>query len=135
MKIGEPRIPSKQCSVCPRSQSSVLRLACWWRVRIPENHLRRLLKLALPSELSIGLLWWKSCCTDRKLYNFNFTEDDQRNLATLLQSIKGKFVLSIDDVPQIRELYRDSNISEIELPYTAQREAGKRFQELIITNF
>ncbi len=72
---------------------------------------------------------------NRKLYNFNFTEDDQRNLATLLQSIKGRFVLSIDDVPQIRELYRDSKISEIELPYTAQREAGKRFQELIITNF
>lgn len=74
--------------------------------------------------------YWK-----RPYYNVPFTEEDQRKLAHLLQSLKGKFVLSIDDVPEIRKLYRDSKISEIELPYTAQREAGKRFPELIVTNF
>ena len=71
----------------------------------------------------------------RKLYNFNFTDDDYRTLADLLQSIKGKFVLTVDDVPQLRELFNRSVITEVEIPYTAQREAGKRYRELIITNF
>jgi len=72
---------------------------------------------------------------ERKLYNFNFTEDDYRRLADQLQSIKGKFVLTVDDVPQLRELFTRSKIVEVEIPYTSQREAGKRFRELIITNF
>jgi DNA adenine methylase len=71
----------------------------------------------------------------RKLYNFNFTGEQFRLLADLLQSIRGKFVLTVDDVPQLRELFHKSNITEIAIPYTAQREAGKRFRELIITNF
>jgi len=72
---------------------------------------------------------------ERKLYNFNFREEDFRNLADQLQSIQGKFVLTVDDVPQLRELFSRSKITEVEIPYTAQREAGKRFRELIITNF
>lgn len=71
----------------------------------------------------------------RKLYNFNFADEDYRTLANQLQSIKGKFVLTIDDVPEIRELFRESKLTEIEVPYTAQQKAGKRFKELIITNF
>jgi DNA adenine methylase len=72
---------------------------------------------------------------ERKLYNFNFMEDDHRALADQLQSIRGKFVLTVDDVPQLRELFKHSKITEVEIPYTAQREAGKRYRELIITNF
>jgi DNA adenine methylase len=71
----------------------------------------------------------------RKLYNFNFTDDDYRMLAELLQLIKGKFVLTVDDVPELRGLFNRSNITEVEIPYTAQREAGKLYRELIITNF
>ena len=74
--------------------------------------------------------YWK-----RKLYNYNFSEEDYRTLADLLQSIKGKFVLTVDDVPELREMFKPSNITEVEIPYTAQREAGKRYRELIITNF
>jgi DNA adenine methylase len=71
----------------------------------------------------------------RKLYNFNFSDEDYRTLADQLQSISGKFVLTVDDVPELRELFQRSKITEIEIPYTAQREAGKRYRELIITNF
>jgi len=71
----------------------------------------------------------------RKLYNFNFSDDDYRTLADLLQSIKGKFVLTVDDVPELRDLFSHSKIVEVEIPYTAQRKAGKRYRELIITNF
>jgi hypothetical protein len=41
----------------------------------------------------------------------------------------------VDDVPELREMFKQSNITEVEIPYTAQREAGKRYRELIITNF
>jgi len=71
----------------------------------------------------------------RKLYNFNFTEAQFRLLADILQSIKGKFLLTVDDVPQLREMFGKSNITEVEVPYTAQKEAGKRYRELIITNY
>ena len=71
----------------------------------------------------------------RKLYRFNFTSDDFRNLAARLSAVKGKFVLSINDVPEIRKLFGSNVIREIEFSYTAQRKAGKRFRELLITNF
>lgn len=74
--------------------------------------------------------YWK-----RKLYNYNFSNEDYRTLSDLLQSIKGKFILTVDDVPELRELFSRSKITEVEIPYTAQREAGKRYRELIITNF
>jgi DNA adenine methylase len=71
----------------------------------------------------------------RRLYNFNFSDDDFRILAELLRNIRGKVVLSINDTPEIRSLFPDFKLREIELHYTAQRQAGKRFPELIITNF
>ena len=74
--------------------------------------------------------YWK-----RKLYNFNFSEDDFRTLAALLQSIKGKFILTVDDVPELREMFNRSVFTEVETAYGSQRESGKRYRELIITNF
>lgn len=71
----------------------------------------------------------------RKFYNFNFSEEDFRSLADQLHTICGKFVLSVNDVPELRELFRDFKIREIAFHYTSQRKAGKRFRELIITNF
>lgn len=71
----------------------------------------------------------------RKLYNHNFTDEDYQTLARVLQSIAGKFILTVDDVPELRELFKDSKITEVEVTYTAQQEAGKRYPELIITNF
>ena len=71
----------------------------------------------------------------RSLYRYNFNENDFRELAQVLGAIKGKFVLSINDVPQVREIFQGFQLREIELHYTAQREAGKRFPELLITNF
>jgi len=70
-----------------------------------------------------------------KLYKFNFTDDDFVKFAERLRHLRGKFVLSLNDTPRIRELFRDFRLREIELPYSAQSKAGKRFRELIITNF
>ena len=71
----------------------------------------------------------------RSLYRFNFTDDDFVKLAERLRHLHGKFILSLNDVPRVRELFGTFNLREIELSYTAQMEAGKRFKELLITNF
>jgi DNA adenine methylase len=71
----------------------------------------------------------------RKLYNFNFSEQDFAELAERLAKLKGKCVLSLNDVPEVRRIFRAFHIRQIELAYTAQQTAGKRFRELLITNY
>lgn len=71
----------------------------------------------------------------RKLYRFNFAEDDFTKLEERLRNVRGKFVLSLNDLPEVRQLFRKFKLREIDLHYTAQRKAGKRFRELLITNF
>jgi len=71
----------------------------------------------------------------RKLYRFNFKDEDFVKLAERLRGIKGKFILSINDVPEIREIFRGFHQREVDLHYTSQQAAGKRYRELLITNF
>lgn len=71
----------------------------------------------------------------RKLYRLNFTESDFVNLEKTLQDVKGKFILSLNDLSEVRKLFRRFVLREIELAYTAQMKAGKRFRELLIMNF
>ena len=71
----------------------------------------------------------------RKLYNHNFSEADFQKLAEHLGRVRGKFVLSLNDVPEVRQIFRRFHFREISLAYTAQRTAGKRFTELLITNY
>lgn len=71
----------------------------------------------------------------RKLYKFNFAEADFLALNERLLHLRGKFVLSLNDVPEVRRIFRRFHFTEIELAYTAQQTAGKRFRELLITNF
>jgi DNA adenine methylase len=49
--------------------------------------------------------------------------------------LQGKFLLSLNDVPQVRALFSDFMIRDIDLHYTAQKSAGRRYRELIITNY
>src|SRR4029077_3138670 len=44
---------------------------------------------------------------DRPHYKFNFEEKDYRELADRLKKLKGKFLLSINDVPAIRRIFAD----------------------------
>jgi DNA adenine methylase len=70
-----------------------------------------------------------------KLYRFNFSEDDFRWLADRLRQIKGKFVLSLNDRPEIREVFRRFKIEPVDIVYTAKRRTSKRHGELLIFNF
>ena len=71
----------------------------------------------------------------RKLYKFNFNDDDFRQLEARLSKIRGKFILSLDDNPEVRNIFRKWRIMEAKLAYTAQRHAGKTYSEVLITNF
>lgn len=70
-----------------------------------------------------------------KLYKFNLNPDDFRIMANRLAKIKGKFLLSLNDVPEVRRLFSAFAIQDIEMPYTAQKKAGRRYREVLIRNF
>ena len=72
---------------------------------------------------------------EKKLYHFNFTKADFVEMERILRVIKGKFLLSINDVPEIRSLFKDYKIQTVNLPYTAQKKIGVRFRELFISNY
>jgi DNA adenine methylase len=71
----------------------------------------------------------------RKLYRFNMSDQDFRNLEACLHRVKGKFILSLDDHPEVRKLFGHWNIEQVKLTYTAQQQTGKRYSEVLITNF
>jgi DNA adenine methylase len=69
-----------------------------------------------------------------KLYKFNFTDSDFFRLAERLTKLKGKFILSLNDRPEVRETFKTFRIEREEISYTAQAKPGKRYGELLITN-
>jgi DNA adenine methylase len=71
----------------------------------------------------------------RELYKFNFDHEDFRKMADLLGKLRGKFVLSLNEVPEVRAIFKAFHIKGIDLSYTAQKIAGRRYREVLITNF
>jgi DNA adenine methylase len=71
-----------------------------------------------------------------KLYRHNFAESDFRLLADRLRTIKDKFILTLNDRPEVREVFHEFPIQTVEVAYTAQlNKPGKRYPELLIMNF
>lgn len=71
------------------------------------------------------------------MYEVGFGWDDQVRLRETLGRIKGKFLLSYNDCPEIRELYDGFSLFDFSRTHSmAQRyEAGKEFKELLIANY
>ncbi|MGE0405272.1 MAG: DNA adenine methylase [Candidatus Korobacteraceae bacterium] len=74
--------------------------------------------------------YWGKC-----LYTHNFAEDDFKALERRLRSLTGQFILTLNDLPETRELFNDFHVQPVQLSYTSQKVAGRRYGELIITNF
>ena len=68
-------------------------------------------------------------------YNFNFTERDYSELASLLRNIKGKFLLSLNDRSEVRKIFTGFEIQGLVLAYSSQRKAGKIYKEVLISNY
>ena len=64
-----------------------------------------------------------------------FGKDDFVVLRDLCAAMKGKFIMSINDVPQIRELFADFCIREVKTQYSVNRNKVSDVTELLIANF
>lgn len=63
-----------------------------------------------------------------------FSRTDFTELAKLLKVIKGKFIMSINDVPEIRAIFKGFYIKEVSTRYTTGIQPGKQAAELLISN-
>ncbi len=70
-------------------------------------------------------------------YESKFGKEEHLILLEKLKLLKGKFILTINNHPKVREWYKDFNIKETEVLYSISRErfARKKKKELIISNF
>jgi DNA adenine methylase len=64
-----------------------------------------------------------------------FHREDFGTLRDLLAGVNGKFILSINNTPEIRELYKGFHIEKADTVYTAGKKGKKRVSELLIMNF
>lgn len=116
--------------------------------RIPElieeahHRLARVLLECLPYEKVLAKFDSPSTCFyvdppyyEVKHYKFNLDPDDFRAMADRLAAVEGSFLLSLNDVPEVRAIFKAFRFRGIEIPYSAQKTAGKRFKEVLITNF
>jgi DNA adenine methylase len=66
----------------------------------------------------------------------NSKKFDHKNLRNLLTEISGRFLLSYDNCPEVKELYKDFNIIEITRSKGINSKAAdKDYHELIISNY
>ena len=72
---------------------------------------------------------------NRPYYKFNFSEKDYEEMAERLKDLTGRFLLSLNDVPEIRRIFGEFEIKSLEITYSSQRKAGKRYSELLIANY
>lgn len=64
-----------------------------------------------------------------------FGREDFERLAAQLAGIKGKFLLSLNDTPGVREVFGAFGIARVETTYTVAKGAASKAAELLIANF
>lgn len=71
------------------------------------------------------------------MYAVEFGREDHVRLRDTLKGIKGRFLLSYNDCPEVRELYEGFSVLDFSRTHSmVQRyEAGKEFKELLIGNY
>ena len=73
--------------------------------------------------------------TERTYGRSLFDRSDFQRLADQLAGLDGAFILSINDVPEIRTIFGRFRFEETEVVYTAARNGPKAARELIIRNW
>lgn len=64
-----------------------------------------------------------------------FGKPDFQALAEQLGGIKGKFIMSINDAPEIRQMFKGFQIREVKTRYSLSATTSKSVVELLIMNF
>lgn len=76
---------------------------------------------------------------DFKAYRLNFEQPDFKDLAGVLKGIKGKFLMSLNDHPEVRSVFKAFNISRVPTKYSYAIGHPKRRSEvrteLLIRNY
>ena len=72
---------------------------------------------------------------NRPYYKFNFEEKDYLELAECLKKLKGRFLLSLNDVPEMRRAFAEFKVKTLQMTYSSQRKPGKHYSELLISNY
>jgi len=70
-----------------------------------------------------------------RFYNFNFEQKDFEALEQRLRTMQGKFILSINDRPFIRELFREYRLTSVDIAYGISSAPSRMHKELLIKNF
>jgi DNA adenine methylase len=69
-------------------------------------------------------------------YNVDFTIADHERLKEVLKGIKGRFLLSYNNAPLVRELYSDFHIKEVSRSHNlAARYDGGSYKEVLVSNY
>ena len=64
-----------------------------------------------------------------------FSKDDFGRLAALLGAVKGKFILSLNDTPGVRETFADFRIEAVTTRYSISGSSKQEAAEVLISNF
>lgn len=71
-----------------------------------------------------------------KYYPDRFQPEDHKRLAETLKRIKGRFVLSYNDCIEVRKLYKDCNIIEVDRADSLViKTQSRRYAEIIVKNY
>jgi DNA adenine methylase len=63
-----------------------------------------------------------------------FSRSDFTDMAAALKELSGAFILSINDTPEIREIFAGFELEEVSLTYTVSKGQGCKARELILSN-
>ncbi|MBL7997734.1 MAG: DNA adenine methylase [Candidatus Kapabacteria bacterium] len=63
-----------------------------------------------------------------------FSKDDFVTLAALLKPLQGKFILSLNDLPEVREIFKGYRFASMETKYTISGKSQK-VKEVLILNY
>ena len=64
-----------------------------------------------------------------------FEREDFQKLRDIVTNLKGKFILSINDHPYIREIFKNFQIRKEQTTYLAASKTNKKVTELLVSNF
>jgi DNA adenine methylase len=68
-------------------------------------------------------------------YDHNLELEDYFEMASILAKVRSRFILNINDHPEIRKTFHQFNIDPVRLKYTVGKDNSKVGKELLVTNF
>ena len=68
-------------------------------------------------------------------YRHNLELADYQEMAGILSGIKAKFILSINDTPEMRQIFEPFKVQPVKLKYSASKGSSTVGKELLVTNY